>query len=103
MIVYFPSDRPLLQLPQLGSAGTIQGRPSGKGLPTVRQTLTMSEGKPPEGPGRPRSPISELAPVAVKVEEGTMNRPVMDGFTVDREKVGCAAWCALFGTCNSFV
>lgn len=28
-----------------------------------------------------------VAPVAVKVEEGAMNRSLMDGFTVDREKV----------------
>ena len=58
----------------------------------------MSEDKPA---GRLRSPITELAPVAVKVEDGAMNRPVVDGFTVDREKVWLSSRCALFGMCNS--
>ena len=44
----------------------------------------MSEGKPNEG--KPTS--MEVAPVAIKVEDGAINKPLTDAFTVDREKVG---------------
>lgn len=48
----------------------------------------MSDAKPSKpSEGKPRSPGAELAPVAVRVEEGAMNRPLLDGYTVDREKV----------------
>lgn len=46
-------------------------------------TAEMSDRKQEEG--RPRSP--GIAPVAVKVEEGAISKPLPDGFNVDREKV----------------
>lgn len=45
----------------------------------------MSERKQREG--RPRSPVPGVAPVAVKVEDSEINKPLIDTFAVDREKV----------------
>ena len=38
-----------------------------------------------------RSPQG-VGPVAVKVEEGTINKPLPDGYSVDREKVKAGFW-----------
>lgn len=47
--------------------------------------------------GRSRSPVQGVGPVAVKVEEGAINKPLPDGYSVDREKVKrLVVGCALF-------
>ncbi len=50
-----------------------------------------------EGSSRSPGPGVGVGPVAVKVEESSVNKPLPDAHSVDREKVKQFWWRALFG------